>query len=90
MGKSITPTYRVEYRDNASRSTSSMCWRGKASKERLEQWRKDYNKSFNPGGVNYHVSQSLGIVVHISHAWLIHQRTNECVAETKMPMFELV
>jgi hypothetical protein len=90
VGKVITPTYRVEYRDNASRSNSSMAWQGRATQKRLEQWRKDYNKSFNHGGANYHVSQALGVVVHISHAWIINQRTGEIVAKTQMPMFEVV
>jgi hypothetical protein len=89
MGKVITPTYRVEYRDNASRSTSAMHWRGRATQKRLEQWRQDYNKSFNPGGVNFHVSQALGVVVHISHAWIVDQRSGDVVAKTKMPMFEV-
>jgi hypothetical protein len=90
MGRSITPTYRVVYRDNTSLNWRTMAWRGKASAERLEQWRLGYNKSFNPGGVNWHVSKGLGVVVHISHARIVRQATAQIVAETKMPMFEVV
>jgi hypothetical protein len=67
-----------------------MCWRGRASAKRLEQWRRDYNKSFNPGGVNWHVSQAIGVVLHISHARLVHQATGATVAQVTMPTFEIV
>jgi hypothetical protein len=90
MGRSVTPTYRVVYRDNTSLNWRTMAWRGKASAERLEQWRLGYNKSFNPGGVNWHVSQSLGYVLHITKARLVHQKTGTHVAFVNMPMFEVV
>jgi hypothetical protein len=91
MGRSIIPIYRVEYQDYGSRTAwHSMCWKGRATAARLEQWRRDYNKSFNPGGVNWHVSQSLGYVLHITKARLVHQATGTPVAFVNMPMFEVV
>lgn len=94
MGKSYTPTFRVEYRDNASRTTSDMIWDcktdGQPTVANLEKWRQGYNRSFNHGGTNYHVSLSIGIIVHINKAWIVRQSTDEIVAATAMPTFEVV
>jgi hypothetical protein len=91
MGKSVTPTYRVEYRDNSQPfgAWHSMIWRGKATTTRLESWRIEYNKSFGRAGINFHISQSLGFILHISHARIIRQCTGETVTQTTMPMFEV-
>ena len=93
MGKSYTPTFRVEYRDN-TRKNGHMTWDckrdGRPTVANLEKWRQGYNESFNPGGVNFGVSQAVGVVIHIVSAKLIRQATGETVAETTMPMFEVV
>ena len=94
MGKIITPTYRVEYRSNSCDRRNpdgrrSMCWSGRATQARLEQWRRDYNQSFNLGGVNFHISEAQGFVEHISSARIVRQSTGEVVAETTMPAFEV-
>lgn len=97
MGKSYTPTFRVEYRDNTNAqilSFNPMAWDckmdGRPTVANLEKWRQGYNKSFNPGGVNFHVSKEIGVIIHISNAKLIRQSTGEVVAETAMPMFEVM
>lgn len=87
MGKSYTPTYRVEYRDQSG--WHSECWNGKATEARLEQWRVARNGSMQPGGVNAHIPPALGFQPHISHAKLVHQKSGQVVATTKMPMFEV-
>jgi hypothetical protein len=48
------------------------------------------NASFQPGGVNEHITEARGVVPHIISAKLIHQHTKEVVAETEMPSFEVV
>ena len=92
MGRSVTPTYRVEVRANVNMGTT-YTWDGKihgrANEANLEKWRKALNASFQPKGVNWHVSDSLGVVPHICRATLIRQRTGEVVAEVTAPMFEV-
>lgn len=88
MGKSYTPTYRVEYRDQTGWNT--VLWKGKASAKALEAWRVQMNESLRPGGVNDQIGKALGFTPHVSHAKLIHQASRQVVAEAKMPMFEVV
>jgi len=65
-----------------------MAWNGRATKERLEQWRRDYNESFKPGNVNGHLSTD--VLLHITHARIVRQRDGAVIAETTMPTFELI
>ena len=92
MGRSVTPTYRVEVQANTRMDMFSWDCKvnGRATETNLENWRQAYNASFGPGGVNWHVSEASGVVVHISKARLIRQRTGEVVAETNAPLFEVV
>ena len=100
MGRSYTPKYRVEYRDNTMFShgvpslyPQSMAWDtkrdGKPTNANLEKWRKAYNESFNTGGVNFHASQGTGVIIHIYKAWIIEQKTGAWVTQTDAPMFEV-
>lgn len=88
MGKSHTPTYRVEYVDQTG--THYAIWTGRATEARLAAWRRRHNDSVQPGGVNWHLSLALGIVPHISYARIVRQSTREVVAEVTMPSFEVV
>lgn len=87
MGKSITPKYRVEYSTNRG-SHSMMAWRGRVSQERLEQWRKDYNHSFQPGQINGQYAPG-ATVIHINYARIVRQSDGQLMTETTMPMFEV-
>jgi hypothetical protein len=87
MGKSYTFKYRVVYLDQCG--WHSQGWKGKASQSRLEDWRVAMNKSFQNGGNNEHLSQSAGVILHISKARVIRQSDNVVMAETAMPMFEV-
>lgn len=106
MGRTITPTYRVEYSDNAlvfgklkpdshvlrkGRMTpiQSICWSGKPSQPKLEDWRTRTNASYRTGGCNAHVAEAIGMEPHIFWARLVHQKTNRVVCETTMPAFEV-
>ena len=88
MGTSVTPAYRVEYRDQTG--MHSACWKGQATATRLEDWRQMMNLSFQAGGSNEHLGKALGFVPHVSHAQLVHQKSGRVVVTTTMPMFEVV
>lgn len=88
MGKTITPTFRVEYRDQ--QGWHSECWDGRATDKRAEDWRIARNASMKTGGANEHIPPFLGFIPHISHVKIVHQRSGTVVAEAKMPMFEVV
>lgn len=96
MGRVITPTYRVEAAVNVL-GFSFFGWdcriNGRPTVKNAEKWRRATNESFQPNGVNWHVSQATGVVPHITQVRIVAQkgpRTGEVVAETKMPMFEVV
>jgi len=89
MGKSITPKYRARYRDQ--KGWHDIMWKGRPSDARAEQTRKDYNKSFQPGGANWRVSELSGYVPHISKFEVIRNvYGGEVVASATAPMFEIV
>ena len=94
MGRTVTPKYRIEVRANGLTVMSDYPWDskhyGRATDKNLEKWRTGMNASFQPGGVNEHISEARGTIPHISVAKLICQRTGEVVAMTKMPVFEVV
>ena len=90
MSRDYTPKYRVEYETNIGRY--QMAWKdvyGRPDKDGLENWRKVYNASFQPGEINGPLTPN-GIVQHISNAKLIRQSTNEIVAEAHAPVFEII
>jgi hypothetical protein len=98
MGRSITPTFRVEYHDNPFTAVElhvrdSFAWKasyGRPTAANLEKWRTAMNKSYAAGGVNEHISNMLGYVVNISAARIVRQATGEVVATYSAPMFEAV
>lgn len=99
MGKSYTPTYRAEYKTQTGdwrliswnvRGGTNRTAHGVPNERNAELLRKALNKSFAPGGVNYHVSKAAGYIVSINRLRVIHQASNQVVAETVAPMFEVV
>lgn len=99
MGRSVTPTYRIEYSDNdlphggRRPFAKSMCWNGKsygrATLENLTRWRNKFNGSFERGGVNQHVSDAAGYIVRVGSCRIVHQATNRIVATFTAPAFEV-
>lgn len=91
MGRSYTPTYRVEYRDQKGWHIEA--WiakdRGRPTKDNIKRWRDAMHESFKPGGVNEQVTELYGFLPHISKARIIHQREAAIVAEFTAPMFEV-
>lgn len=90
MGRSVTPTFRVEVTANVH--ITDMFWSvkqsGKPTAENAEKFRKMLNESFAPGGVN--APKGDEIVPHISKVRVIRQSTNAVVAEASAPLFEVV
>ena len=93
MGHSITPTFRAEVKANIGHY-SSFSWdckvNGRPSQKNVDSYRVHMNRSFAPGGVNDHISQSRGVIPHISEVKVIRQSTGEVVATSNAPMFEVV
>jgi len=102
MGRIITPKYRVEYRDNAlalgwtrpdmvskidGRPCYTAAWRGRATPERLEDWRKKTNQSYQEGECNAHI-RPRGTIPHVSFARIVRQSDDREMATATMPTFE--
>lgn len=98
MGRTITPTYRVEYRDQSGwhkqgyADRNGKCVLRKAPTDAdAEEFRKAMNRSFNIGGSNYHVSEAAGKILHVSEVVIRkNDMDGRMVAHAKMPMFEVV
>jgi len=88
MGRQTTPKYRIVIKGNmefTSHGTNK-----KMNDAALEQYRKDYNKSFNKGGVNYNPGDGTNVIPHISRCTMIEQASGRVVATAVAPMFEVV
>lgn len=99
MGRSITPTFRVEFHDNPFAPVNlglhrCMTWNtkiwGRPTAANLEKWRNKMNEGFAPGGCNAHISEERGYTVRVSHARIVRQSNRDVVAEYSAPMFEAV
>lgn len=102
MGRSSTPKYRVEYRDNAlamrktngemrghdGKSCHVQTWYGVPSYEALCKWREDWNKSFEIGAINGRLSEDLGMLIHI-HTCAIVRKDGMLMFKYDAPMFEV-
>jgi hypothetical protein len=92
MGKIITPTYIVIHKDQLG--THTVIWHtklyGRPNVNNLENWRKRFNDSMKIHGCNYHVSKSLGFLLHVSEAEIRNQKTGITVCAVKAPLFESI
>lgn len=86
MGRTTTPQYRLEMNDGTKHVQA---WRGAVSEKRLQDFILSYAKSLELGGVNEHISLSLGRVPYPFSARIVRQRTSEVVAEWKAGMFQV-
>jgi len=99
MAKRHIPKYIVEIEYSTPHSNPvPVAWKAKEygppNRDNLEAWRVAMNASFKPGGAN---AVTEGIVPHISKARITITRrlplrgfSTFVVAETTMPMFEVV
>lgn len=89
MGKTITPRYYARYRTQDG--WHDILWNGRATDKRAEEKRRSLNASFQPGGVNEHVSIGAGYVLHVSALEVCRNISGGCVvARAKAPMFEVI
>ena len=90
MGRSYTPVYRLEfYEGRSEKGCMVQAWKGKATTQALEQWVFSYSKSLELGGVNQHISLSLGHIPYLYSARIVRQATGEVVATWKAGMFQV-
>lgn len=83
MGCTVTPTYVIRITQNY-RGSDTIVWNtklnGAPTAENLIKWRKAMNESFNLGGVNEHITKSLGHIARITGAALVNQKTCHVIA----------
>lgn len=94
MGRSYTPTYRVETKENPRTAhISTTCWNvksyGRPTQANVDKWRDAMNASFQPGGVNDHCNLPGGEVRHVRMARVVRQSSGEVVMTSNAPMFEV-
>lgn len=86
MGKSYTPTFRLEYKDQGGWQTQFYDKR-RPTDDQLRRYLIDLVHSFYIGGINEHVSKSIGYIPMPTQARVIRQKTGEIVAKFNAPMF---
>lgn len=92
MGRSTTPTYRVEVVANVPMSWFGWDCRinGLPTAANAEKFRTGYNATFQPNSGHPNATTGDRVVPHISKVQVIRQRTGAVVAEAVGPMFEVV
>ncbi len=92
MGRSVAYTYRLDVVANVHLDTFG--WEvkthGKPTAENAERYRRTMNAAFQPGGCNFHISEQMGVVPHISKVTITRQRDGKVMAEPNAPAFEVV
>lgn len=92
MGRSYTPTYRLEWFD--ARGKSGAIWdvltMGRPSIPNLERYVLAMERSFEAGGANSRLSERLGYVPYANKAQIVRQKTDEIVVEWTAPAFRVV
>jgi hypothetical protein len=89
MGKSYTPTYRVEERAQGV-APYTYAWRkedGRPTIANLEKRIMSYAKSLEKGGVNEHLSKNF--IPYPTFARIVRQATGEVVATWKAAPFQV-
>lgn len=85
MSQTKVPKYRIEIIDHQGQHSFS--WTGPANNKQLASWVSAYVSSLQPGGVNAHLSSSLGFVPFPHYARLVEQTHGITVAEWSAPSF---
>ena len=87
MGKTMTPTYRLEVKDRSGNWRQG--WRGRATDRGLESYMVKYTDSLKVGGCNHHLCSG-GVMPIPNSAKIVNQKTGEVVATWKAPLFWVV
>jgi len=91
MGRSYTPPYTAQYRDQKGWHEIGWPHRKPPTAADAERMRQQLNRSFELNGANYHVSRDAGIILHVSELRVVRNRAGrEIVARAIMPLFEVV
>lgn len=92
MGRTITPSYRVELMEHRVGSfgpaVNRMGWDGRPTVANLERYVFAYVDSLKAGGVNAHISESLGYIPIPHSARIVRQKTGRIVASWQAAMFQ--
>ena len=91
MGRSYTPTYRLEFWEHPQGTKHQQAWsKGcKPTDYTLEQWIHSYAHSLEMGGVNSHISTAIGYVPYPCQAQVVRQATGDVVASWKAGVFQV-
>ena len=85
MGKSVTPKYFVLVDGHLHMWSKNVG----TTPEKLEAWVMKYAKSLESGGVNYHLSLSLGYIPYPNHVKVVlNDGSGQVVCEWKAAMFQ--
>ena len=89
MGRTTTPTYRLEISIPKARMTP-MAWKskeyGKPNAANLEKYIMAFAKSLKPGGANSHITKAYGFQPPVA-ARVVHQSTGNVIATWNAPAF---
>lgn len=92
MGRSTAFIYSLDVEANVNMDMFG--WEvkthGKPTAENAERYRRTMNESFQPNGHNWHISQQMGVVAHLSKVTIVRQRDGKVMAEANAPAFEVV
>lgn len=88
MGRTVTPTYRMEYWDQGGHHQQA--WSGRPTNANLAKYIRAHIKSLKKGGVNYHVSLALKYIPVPHKARIVRQKTGDVVATWKAPSFMVI
>ena len=97
MGRTSTPTYRMELEERRTASSNPavtrMAWdcrsKGRPTDANLERYVLAYADSLKAGGVNMHLSQSLGHMPIPHSARIVRQSTGQVVASWEAATFQV-
>lgn len=92
MGRSVTPTFRIEARTMGFVPTFHMAWpkqAGRPSTKTAEEYVRRFNASLEPGGCNEHLKKSCPMARMLG-VKVVRQSTGAVVASYDLPMFEVV
>lgn len=91
MGRTYTPTYRIEeFKIGFWTASSCMSWKskqyGKPTVENLKKFRNGMNESMKPGGANDHLSLN----DRLGNLCIVRQSDNKVMALYIAPLFEVI
>lgn len=87
MGRTVRLKYRIEANDTKGAWRTG--WRGRATDRRLGEYCQSVDESMKVGGVNEHVSKSIGFIPIILGARIVNQDTGETVATYQRVAFQV-